>query len=212
RNTTPVQTAHPTQTSPSQTSPRQTSPSQTSPGSQAERRGPDFIIIGAEKCGTSSLYHYLRRHPAMLPPIEKEIDFFDVEYDRGLDWYLAHFPPMPQQPGWVTGETSPNYLYSDLAPERVHRHFPQTKLIVILRNPVDRTVSRFNMMVRNGTEKRSFEVAIAEELSQIQPEIDRDGEALRPSVLNWHRHIGNSLYYYHLKRWLDYFPESNSWS
>lgn len=175
------------------------------PWRDVERRGPNFIIIGAEKCGTSSLYHYLRRHPAMLPPIEKEIDFFDIEYEQGLDWYLAHFPAIPRQGGWLTGETSPNYLYSGAAPERVHQHFPTAKLIVILRNPVDRTISRFNMMVRNGAERRSFEQAMSEEMGQFNQALAKQAGNIRLPLLNGHRHIGNSLYYYHLQRWLKYF-------
>lgn len=179
---------------------------------KAERRGPDYIIIGAEKSGTSSLYHYLRRHPAMLPPIEKEIDFFDMEYDQGLNWYLAHFPPMPQSMpqsmppsgNWLTGETSANYLYSQAAPQRILEHFPKVKLIVLLRDPIERTVSRYNMMVRNGAEKRSFKAAIQQEIQRLQMAIQ--GDKIHWQALNGNRHLGNSLYYYHLKRWLDYFP------
>ncbi len=170
----------------------------------ARRRAPDFLIIGAEKCGTTSLFQYLRQHPAVLPPLEKEIDFFDLEYEAGLDWYLAHFPPMPQQSGWVTGETSANYFYSDVAPERIFQQFPDIQLVVILRQPVDRTISRYNMMVRNGAEKRSVEQAIEEEIRLIQQAATEDDIPWK--VLNRCRHTGNSLYYYHLKRWFEVFP------
>lgn len=170
----------------------------------AERRSPDYIILGAEKSGTSSLYCYLNRHPAILSPIEKEIDFFDLEYEQGVDWYLSHFPSMPQADGWRLGETSANYLYSEAAPKRILKHFPKVKLIVLLRNPIERTVSRFNMMVRNGTEKRSFEVAIQQEIQAIKKATR--GDDIHWKALNVNRHLGNSLYYYHLKRWLNHFP------
>ena len=189
---------------------------------------PDFMIIGAEKCGTTSLYHYLRQHPDVLSPIEKEIDFFDMEYENGIDWYLAHFPSVTQsrssQPKsgssnlfastdsankrqWLTGETSANYLYSDVAPKRVFQHFPHLKLAVVLRNPIDRTVSRYNMMVRNGAEKRSLNAAVTKEIDIIQSAIAQsdDEQSIPWPVLNRCRHVGNSLYYYHLKRWLDCF-------
>lgn len=175
-------------------------------------RTPDFMIIGAEKCGTTSLYQYLCQHPDVLPPIEKEIDFFDMEYEQGLDWYLAHFPPRlaphaSTHKQWITGETSPNYLYSDTAPKRIFQNFPNIKLAVILRNPIDRTVSRYNMMVRNGAEKRTFERAVTEELTIIQKAMSqsKDGQSVPWPVLNRCRHIGNSLYCYHLARWLELF-------
>jgi len=172
----------------------------------SQRQNPDFVVIGAEKCGTTSLFQYLSHHPAVISPIEKEIDFFDMEYGCGLDWYLSHFPAAAPQPAgfkWITGETSANYLYSDVAPARVSKHFPRTKLVVILRHPVDRTISRYSMMVRNGAETRSFEAAVREEIQLIERAIDSDS-SLWP-VLNRCRHVGNSLYYYHLRRWLSHF-------
>ena len=175
------------------------------PQRHASDFAPNFMIIGAEKCGTTSLYQYLRQHPAVMSPIEKEIDFFDMEYQRGLDWYLAHFPSMPEQPGWITGETSANYLYSKEAPARVFEHFPNLQLIVILRNPIERALSRYSMMVRNGVEDRSFEDIVSQEMQQIERSTTAEG--IPWSVLNRCRHLGNSLYYYHLQRWLSHFPK-----
>ncbi len=174
----------------------------------SDRQSPDFMVIGAEKCGTTSLFQYLYKHPEILSPIEKEIDFFDTEYKQGLDWYLAHFPAVPRQSDAssshiAAGETSANYLYHNLAPARVFEHFPNIQLIVLLRHPVDRTLSRYNMMVRNGSEKRTLEVAIAQELRQIRHATTPEG--IPWTVLNRCRHIGNSLYYYHLQRWLTHF-------
>lgn len=183
------------------------------------RLKPSFIVIGAEKCGTTSLYQYLSNHPQILAPIEKEIDFFDLEYDRGLDWYLSHFPASPtghadskqsdnqRQNPWISGETSANYLYGRDTPKRIFEQFPQIQLVVLLRNPVDRTLSRYNMMVRNGVEKRSFEQAIAEEIQIIErfQKTNAAGEGIPWSALNRCRHLGNSLYAIHLQRWLNYF-------
>jgi len=171
------------------------------------RQSPSFMVIGAEKCGTTSLFQYLAKHPDILSTVEKEIDFFDMEYKRGLDWYLAHFPALPATIStadkFAVGETSANYLYDASAPERMFKHFPNIQLVVLLRHPVDRTISRYNMMVRNGSEKRSLEVAIAEEIQQIQQAVTPAGIAW--PVLNRCRHIGNSLYALHLQRWLAKF-------
>ena len=153
----------------------------------------------------------------MLASVEKEIDFFDMEYSHGLEWYLSHFPAQPTAQGrWVAGETSANYFYSNVAPQRVFEQFPQLQLVVLLRHPVDRTISRYNMMVRNGVEKRSFEQAILEEIELIEQAQARaqalslsaslsQDESIPWSVLNRCRHVGNSLYYYHLQRWLQHF-------
>ncbi len=170
----------------------------------ATRKAPDFLIIGAEKCGTTSLYHYLNQHPQFLPSIEKELDFFDREFDRGIDWYLAHFPPIPEGRFFLTGEASANYIYSPHAPQRAFQLFPQLKLIVILRNPVDRTVSRYYMMFKKGRRKGAFEEVITSEMRKIQNSIQE--KEIPWNSLNQCRNVGNSLYIYHLKRWMNLFP------
>ena len=170
----------------------------------ATRNPPKFMVIGAEKSGTTSLYHYLNQHPQFLPSIEKELDFFDIEYNRGIDWYLAHFPPLPEQYKFITGEVSANYIYSPQAPQRVWDLFPELKLIVILRNPVARTISRYHMLLNQGSPKQPLEQAINQEINNISAAIE-SGE-IPWQVLNRNRNVGNSLYIYHLKRWLKVFP------
>lgn len=170
----------------------------------ATRKPPQFMVIGAEKSGTTSLYHYLNQHPQFLPSIEKELDFFDIEFNRGIDWYLAHFPPIPAQHNFVTGEVSANYIYSQKSPQRIWDVFPQLKLIVILRNPVERAISRYHMLLKQGSPKQPFEQAINREINNISASI-KTGE-IPWIVLNGNRNIGNSLYVYHLQRWLEVFP------
>src|SRR3712207_6690007 len=108
-----------------------------------QRRLPDFVIIGTQRGGTTSLYHYLSKHPEVLPALRKEIHFFDLNFDRGLDWYLAHFARQ-DQPGLV-GEASPLYMFHRDVPERVRRVLPNAKFIALLRNPVDRAYSQYQM-------------------------------------------------------------------
>ena len=170
----------------------------------ATRKLPQFIVIGAEKSGTTSLYHYLSQHPQFLPSLEKELDFFDMEFNRGIDWYLAHFPPIPNQLGLVTGEVSANYLYSGEAPQRIVELLPQAKLIVLLRNPIERTVSRYHMLWQQRLIKQSFATKITQEINNLDKYL-AIGEIPREIWEN-NRNIGNSLYLYHLKRWLDIFP------
>lgn len=171
----------------------------------AERIAPKFMVIGGEKCGTTSLYHYINGHPQFLPSIEKELDFFDLEFGRGIDWYLAHFPPVPRDDLFLTGEVSANYIYHLHAPQRVWEIFPEIKLIVLLRNPVDRTVSRYHMLLKNGASQKSFEKTVTAEINKLQKSIV--GNEIPWEILNRCRHIGNSLYLYHLQRWLNLFPK-----
>lgn len=133
----------------------------------AARMQPDFIIIGAQKGGTSSLCTYLFQHPQVLAARRKEIHFFDApEYAQGMSWYRAHFPLEKQRKqgataaGAITGEASPYYMFHPHAHQRVFDALPQVKLIVMLRNPVDRALSHYNHQVRKGREPLDFEAAI----------------------------------------------------
>src|SRR5262245_49981143 len=96
-------------------------------------RLPDFLILGTQKGGPTSLYHLLAARPGIAPPVHREVLFFDLNYHRGLHWYRGQFPP--RTVGRITGEASPYYLVRPLAPERAGRIVPQARLIVLLRNP-----------------------------------------------------------------------------
>lgn len=146
---------------------------------------PDFIIIGAAKSGTTSLYHYLAQHPQILRSIYptkiteslfnnpndpiafmgKEINFFSVFYENGIEWYRNQFPS--KKPDLITGEASPNYMYfSNIVSKRIKQHYPNIKLIVILRNPIDAIFSIYKMEVEVfKREERSFENAYQDYLS-----------------------------------------------
>lgn len=115
---------------------------------------PDYIIIGETKCGTTSLYNYLIEHPRVLDTYgngidnvsetykTKEIRYFDRYFDKGLEWYMKCFPDT--SPGEVTGEATPMYMYRTMAMFRIKKALPDTKFIILLRNPVDRLYSHFN--------------------------------------------------------------------
>ena len=96
----------------------------------AVRPLPDFLIIGAQKAGTTALYAYLRRHPQITGPSWKEVSFFDRHYARGEAWYRGNFPNALRARGLV-GEASPSYLFHPLAPERVAALVPEAKLIAL---------------------------------------------------------------------------------
>jgi hypothetical protein len=179
---------------------------------------PDLIIIGTQKGGTSSLYEYLGQHPWIFPALKKEVHFFDTgNFARGLDWYRAHFNLNLQKRyanksgrcNPITGEASPYYLFHPHAAERVARILPKARIIVMLRNPVDRALSHYCHQVRKGREPLTFEAAIAVESERLRGEYER---MLRDetyySYACWaYSYLARGLYADQLSAWFKVFPK-----
>jgi hypothetical protein len=110
----------------------------------APRERPAFIIAGAQKAGTTYLYQELCAHPHVLPALTKEIHYFDSNYDRDLEWYFGFFPRAAKLAlGRISGEASPDYMVHPLAAQRIAKDLPETKVIILLRDPVKRAFSQF---------------------------------------------------------------------
>jgi hypothetical protein len=128
---------------------------------------PDFVIIGAQKGGTSFLYHLVTRHPLVEPAASKELHFFDRSelFHRGAGWYRRCFPRSEWKDGRksITGEATPYYLFDPPVAKRMAEVVPQARLIALLRNPIDRAYSHYQMQVKRGTETRTFEEAIEQQ-------------------------------------------------
>lgn len=175
-------------------------------------RKPDFIVIGSAKSGTTSLYQYLIQHPQILPAITKEIGFFDTKrYSNGIDWYLSHFPQLTDGKKKLTGEATPSYLHRYGVPEKLFELLPHAKLIVILRNPVERTISAYHHSKKDNAELRSLIEVIDSEITLVKGVSD-PSEVMNPShrrKVNYRfepRYLVWSLYYYFLKKWINIFP------
>ena len=125
----------------------------------ASRSLPDYLIIGAQKGGTTSLYFLLGRHPQVMRSLYKEVNYFERNYHRGVSWYRAHFPTewAKRSAKAVTGEASPSYLGHREVPSRVRSLLPDCRLITLLRNPVDRMYSSYHHKVRLGHTSLPFE-------------------------------------------------------
>jgi hypothetical protein len=104
---------------------------------------PDYLIIGAARCGTTYIAQVLRSHPEVFMARQKELHFFERDYDKGMAFYESNFPPEDTGQYKVIGEATPAYLYFPEVPERIHRHLPDAKLIVSLRNPIDAAYSAY---------------------------------------------------------------------
>lgn len=126
---------------------------------------PTFIIAGAMRCGTTSLNGYLREHPDVVTSQPKEVHFFDLHFDEGLDWYRSHFPDTAGTT--AVGEATPDYLYHPLAVARIAAEMPDVKLIVLLRNPIDRAHSHYWHNRSRGRENLDFDAALEAEPVRI---------------------------------------------
>ncbi|WP_099025096.1 sulfotransferase domain-containing protein [Mycolicibacterium palauense] len=166
---------------------------------------PNFVIIGAQKAGTTSLYSYLTRHPDIKPALRKEVHFFDLHYSRGLNWYLGHFPTSRSQ-YYITGEATPYYLFHPDAPRRMHDLLPEAKIIVILRNPVARAYSHYNHALKLGLEDLSFADAVARELRLARSHSPPILDLTDPYLHQHNSYISRGLYSVQLERWLAYYP------
>ncbi len=170
--------------------------------SASRRQLPSFLIIGSAKGGTTSLHEYLGEHPAVSPPLTKEIHYFDFNYGRGEGWYRAHFDPA-RRAEEISGESTPYYLFHPAVPERVARDLPGAKLIAILRNPIDRAFSQHNHERASGYEQLSFEQAIAAEPARLAGEEERllDEPDYRSFAHQHHSYLARGRYAEQLERW-----------
>ncbi len=175
---------------------------------------PNFLIIGTQKGGTTSLYGYLAAHPKVFSALVKEVHYFDFHFDCGLNWYLAHFPPkvLTRSRGALTGEASPEYLFTPQTPARVAELLPDARLIVMLRNPIDRAYSQYQMSVRRGRETLPFEQAVQLEAERLADERAQLGEEVAYAHGGAHRHHSYLLrghYAEQLERWFEHFPRES---
>tara|TARA_B110000196_G_C21153068_1_gene671060 strand:+ start:2295 stop:3269 length:975 start_codon:yes stop_codon:yes gene_type:complete len=180
---------------------------------------PDFILCGAPRCGTTSIYEGLSEHPNIFSAKVKEIYFFDGNFHRGENWYRYHFPPKLKKfiikkilrKKFVTGEATPFYLIHPHAAQRIKKINSKTKLIVILRNPIDRAYSHFSSAIKNGKENFSFEESIKEEENRIKGEMEKmiDDESYYSSEIYYKRaYFLQGLYYNDLNQWMKVFPKN----
>jgi Sulfotransferase family len=127
----------------------------------------DFVVIGAQKGGTTTLFEHLRGHPGLCLPADKEAPFFNRPelYSLGVEHLFTTYFPHPLPTGRLLGTVTPQYMCIDGCAGRLAAAFPECRLIAILRDPVERAYSHFRMATRRGLEVRSFDDAIAEMLA-----------------------------------------------
>lgn len=198
-----------------------------------ERLLPSFIIIGATRAGTTSLYEYLGNHPNILQPIVKETAFFNHIYHINPNWYRTFFPTVSEQEETkkqrnkefiITSEATPSYLIDPRVPKRISKMLPNVKLIVLLRNPIERALSHYHHNVLTGIENLSFEQAITKETERITKSFDKLKNKkfiINDNSINYFfrvmtfktenyfkfSYLQSGRYYEHLKNWMMIFPK-----
>ncbi len=182
-------------------------------------RGPDFLVIGFGKCGTTSFYNYLCQHPQVVPAVIKEPAYLyrwlvrskDFEArnwslpSAEKDFYLAHFVPRPEGSHFITGEASTSNIVPGVE-KIISSWFPKIKLIVFLREPVKRTISHYEQTLKSGNQNRTLEEVISSELDELEATTNPAKTITEKLKRGWQEHIAMSLYVYPLERWMNLFP------
>jgi hypothetical protein len=146
------------------------------------RMTPQFLICGAQRCGTTSMYRTLSQHPSILKAVlHKGVHYFDIGYQRGFGWYRSHFPlrtsaaVVRRRTGVapLTFESSPYYLFHPLAAQRIATDLPGVRVLVLLRDPVERAYSAHAHELARGYETEPFERALELEDERIAGEAER---------------------------------------
>lgn len=171
------------------------------------RPRPDALIIGTGKGGTTSLYDYVAQHPLVARPTRKEVYFFDVHYGRGTGWYRGQFA-LKTRPGMKALEATPNYLSDPRVPERVQRFVPDAKFIVMLRDPIGRSVSHWGHLRRDGREHRELAQLVADEIAEPLDAVEAITD--HAETIRWLRShvLYHACYARHLERWFQHFDRS----
>ena len=176
---------------------------------------PDFVIIGAQKSGTTSLYHFVVRHPGIAPAAKKEMHYFSRHYGFGELWYRSNFSTNLSRRNFykktnqrlLSGEASPTYIFYPATPSRMKEILPDVKLIVILRNPVDRAYSQYHHTMRMNKETLPFEKAIEAEEERCAGERERlvKDPYFVPRSYQAHSYIARGHYADQLENWFRYY-------
>lgn len=181
------------------------------------RRLPDFLIIGAPRSGTSALYDYLIQHEQIQKVAYKELHFFSKYYHRGVYWYRSFFPTknllskLSMDKKTITGEATPTYLHYPHAAKRIHDLIPNVKLIILLRNPIDRAYSHHQYRLLRSTEETlSFEESFEREQKLKSTDLEKmflDKNFYDENFYN-QNYFSLGIYWEQIERWFKFFQKT----
>ena len=169
-------------------------------------RLPDFLCIGTQKGGTTYLYELLRCHPEIFLASPKEQHFFSLYWQKGTNWYANQF--LAVSDNQICGEVTPYYLYHPEAPRRIFSVVPEVKLIVLLRDPVERALSQYFHSRRLGFEPLELEAAFDAESDRLSLSTSTLAEGKSHLSHQQHSYISRSRYEEQLDRYFELFAPS----
>ena len=172
---------------------------------------PDFFVIGVVRSGTTSLFHYLNQHPNIAGALYDELGYFDDNYHLGVNWYKSLFPTIftkkriqKEHGKFLSFDDTPFYIYNPQVARRIHENFPNAKMILLLRNPIDRAYSNYNL---TNFAKLTFDEFIKNEIDEIN-NIDLDSKDESYLVNNFYEKIlPRGFYAKQLEAWYQIFPK-----
>ena len=177
---------------------------QTKLGIRSFRPKPHFLGIGTQKGGTSTLYWVLRNHPEIFLPEPKELQYFTLNSKEPVDWYSAFFSEA--KAGQLRAEITPYYVYHPAVPERIYHLNPSMRMILLLRDPVERALSQYFHAKRKGFEELSIEKAFSAEASRLAGSME---VVMRLGGVDYshqkHSYVSRSRYDQQIMRYLNYF-------
>lgn len=162
--------------------------------------------MGAQKSGTSTLHQLLSCHPEIYLPKCKEVHYFSLHDHQSLNWYGNHYQEANSHQ--LCGDITPYYLFHPRCPRSIHQALPKVKLIVLLRDPVERTISQFFHAKRHGFEPLDLEAALEAEATRLA---DAEAALQKPGSVHFshqkHSYLSRSRYREQLQRYEALFPE-----
>jgi hypothetical protein len=168
------------------------------------RARPGLVVVGAQRCATTTLFRLLSAHPDLQrPTLSKGIGYFDLEYDRGERWYAGHFPLRRQ--GKLAFESSGYYLFHPLAAERIAADLPDVRVVAMVRDPAERAHSAHAHELRRGFETETFERAVELEQGRLEGEVEkmRADPAYQSFEHRHHGYLARGRYAEQLRRYID---------
>lgn len=189
-----------------------------------DRPFPDFLVIGAKRGGTTSLFNYLVRHPGILglyPQArgKKSTDYYFANNDQTERWYRSHFHSnvyrkfLSTRLGYtaLSFEASPYYVWDPRIAEKVAGRSPQTKAILLLRDPVKRAWSHYQERVQNGVEPLKFSEALEREDERLDGELDRmlSDPHYHSTAWDWYSYKSRGEYLWQIENWTRHLPREN---
>ena len=176
---------------------------------------PECFVIGVVRSGTTSLYHYLKQHPSIVPATYDELGYFDDNYHLGINWYKSLFPTkftknkiIKKHGKFLTYDVTPFYIYNPLVAKRILESFPNAKIISNLRNPIDRAYSNYIIMLQDGDTTETFEEMIHTAMDELEKNKSKLNDDAYLVDTHYENILARGFYANQLEIWFEKFQKN----